>query len=240
MPTAFSQNSQRLLDSSLWQFRNAKENKWYPATVPGTVHTDLLTNKRIPDPFYGANENDLQWIENESWEYTSAFSLSKGEMKHSHIELEFDGLDTYAKVYFNDSLILSADNMFRKWNTDIKKYARKGRNTLRIVFEPATLHEKEEAKKLAYTLPSNERVFSRKAPYQYGWDWGPRFVTCGIWKSVKLRFWDKAVIRDMYCVQKSLTDSLARLSRKKTRQALLFILSSMVFLFSLCLRSCLP
>jgi beta-mannosidase len=209
---SFAQNAHRSLNSEKWIFRKVTEEKWHPATVPGTVHTDLLANKLIPDPFYADNEKKLQWIENESWEYKTTFSLSKKEMAYSHVELEFEGLDTYARVYLNDSLILSADNMFRQWNTDIKQYARNGKNNLRIVFEPAVIKEKEAAKKTAYTLPGDERVFSRKAPYQYGWDWGPRFVTCGIWKNVRLVFWEDVKIRGIRCIQKTLSDSLAELA----------------------------
>lgn len=189
-----------------------KEKKWYPATVPGTVHTDLYANKLIPDPFFSDNEKQLQWIENEDWEYKTNFTLSKKEFANSHIEIEFEGLDTYAKVYLNDSLIISADNMFRTWNTDIKKHVRVGKNNLRIVFESAVKKGKGEAKKLPYTLPGDEKVFTRKAHYQYGWDWGPRFVTCGIWKNVNLLFWDAVKIRNVSCIQKTLTDSLAELS----------------------------
>ena len=50
--------------SSGWQFRQKDSGDWLPATVPGTVHTDLLANGRIEDPFYRMNELGLQWIDN--------------------------------------------------------------------------------------------------------------------------------------------------------------------------------
>ena len=209
---SFSQNIIRSLNSGPWQFKNVKEKKWFTATVPGTVHTDLFNNKLIPDPFFGNNEKQLQWIENEDWEYKTNFTISKKELENKHIELEFQGLDTYAKVYLNDSLILRADNMFRTWFVDIKKVARKGDNSLRIVFESAVKKGQEEAKKLSYTLPGDEKVFTRKAQYQYGWDWGPRFVTCGIWKDVRLIFWNRAKILDLNYIQRTLNDSIAELS----------------------------
>ena len=56
------QKSERDLSSEQWQFSKLGENKWLPATIPGTVHTDLLKNNLIPDPFFGANEKKLQWI----------------------------------------------------------------------------------------------------------------------------------------------------------------------------------
>lgn len=207
-----SQNSVRLLNKENWRFHKITESQSYPATVPGTIHTDLFTNKLIPDPFFADNEKHIQWIENEDWEYKTDFTVSKKELASSHIELEFDGLDTYATVYVNDSLILKADNMFRSWNKNIKQYLRLGKNNLRIVFASAVKKGKEELAKLPYTLPGDEKIVTRKAQYQYGWDWGPRFVTCGIWKPVRLRFWDKVKILDVSYTQQTLTDSLAQLS----------------------------
>ena len=206
-----AQVSEKSLGSNKWKFKKKNDKSWLKATVPGTVHTDLFANEKIPDPFYGNNEKQLQWIENEDWEYKTTFSISHVEFYQSHIELQFDGLDTYAKVFVNDSLVLIADNMFRSWKVDVKKYVRKGKNNLRIVFESAVKRGKEAAAKLSYTLPGDEKVFTRKAQYQYGWDWGPRFVTCGIWKDVKLVFWSTMKINSIKSEQVFLSDSIAQL-----------------------------
>ena len=72
----WAQNAERNLSSETWSFRKKSDTHWLPATVPGTVHTDLFNNKIIPDPFYGSNEKQLQWIENEDWEYQTSFSIS--------------------------------------------------------------------------------------------------------------------------------------------------------------------
>ncbi len=207
----FSQLKTKSLNQCHWKFKNVAENKWMPAKVPGTVHTDLLSNKIIPEPYYGNNEKSLQWIEEKDWEYQCYFNISKSEFFKNHIELELKGLDTYAGVYVNDSLVLTADNMFREWNIDVKKYVCKGKNKLKIVFYSAVKKGKEAAAKLRYTLPGDEKVFTRKAQYQYGWDWGPRFVTCGIWKDVGLVFWDDAKINHVKYVQNVLTDSVAHI-----------------------------
>ncbi|MFL5766165.1 MAG: glycosyl hydrolase 2 galactose-binding domain-containing protein [Bacteroidia bacterium] len=208
---SFSQVSERSLGTGHWRFQKKGDEVWLKAKVPGTVHTDLLANEKIPDPYFGKNEKDLQWIENEDWIYATTFSVSKSELTQQHIELSFEGLDTYAKVFVNDSLVITADNMFRSWNADIKKYLRKGTNRMTVVFESAVCRGKEEANKLSYTLPGEEKVFTRKAQYQYGWDWGPRFVTCGIWKEVKLKSWNDARISSVKYIQHSLSDSVAQL-----------------------------
>ncbi len=206
-----AQTSYRNLSTENWTFNKGKEGKKYKATIPGTIHTDLFQNQLIPDPFFGDNEKQLQWIENEVWEYETHFTLSKTEFKNQNIDLEFDGLDTFASVYLNGKLVLEANNMFRKWTIQAKSHLKIGSNYLKVIFHSAVKKGKEEASKLPYTLPEKERVFVRKAQYQFGWDWGPRFVTAGIWKNVELKFWNSAKIENVKYKQKVLNESVADL-----------------------------
>jgi beta-mannosidase len=161
------------------------------------VHTDLFANGNIPDPFIGTNEAKVQWVETKTWEYQASFSLSKQQLRERHLELEFDGLDTYADVYLNGQLLFTAEDMFLKYVADIKPYA-KLQNTIRVVFHPAQeLIEKNKARSPVKTYPGGDRVFIRKAQYQFGWDWGPRLVTCGIWKPVRVTGWSDLRISDV-------------------------------------------
>lgn len=195
-----------------WKFKQVGTSVLYPASVPGTVHTDLLNNHIIPNPIYNLNESKVQWIETKDWEYVCRFSLSAQQKSTQHIQLVFEGLDTYAQVYINDTLILMNDNMFQTHHINIKPYLRNDTNELKIIFMSSVQKGKEAAKKLPYTLPEKERVFTRKAQYQYGWDWRPRLVTCGIYKNVFLEFWDHAKINDVHYKIQSLTDSLAEIA----------------------------
>lgn len=206
-----AQTSHRNLSTENWTFNKQNDSQKYKATIPGTVHTDLFQNKVIPDPFFGANEKELQWIENENWEYETNFSLTSSEFKNQNIDLEFDGLDTYATVYLNGIVILEADNMFRKRTISVKSNLKKENNQLKIVFHSAVQRGKDQAKKLPYTLPENERIFVRKAQYQFGWDWGPRFVTAGIWQKVQLKFWNSAKTDNVRYDQKVLNKKKALL-----------------------------
>ena len=203
-----AQNSTVDLNAS-WQFKKSGSNLYYPAIVPGTVHTDLLNNKLIKDPFYSDNEKSLQWIENEDWEYIGKFTCDNITLKNKHLELHFEGLDTYAKVYLNGKQILDCNNMFRSWSVDVKPYLKTGENTLQINFESAVKKGKAEAAKLSYTLPGDEKVFTRKAQYQYGWDWGPRFVTCGIYKPIKLNCWNNFKVESINHIVEGLDGSKA-------------------------------
>jgi beta-mannosidase len=207
----FAQNTSRDLSTEKWEFKKENVDNWYAAKIPGTVHTDLFQNNLIPDPFFGNNEKQLQWIENENWVYKTDFIISKAELNNEKSELIFDGLDTYATVLLNGQVILSADNMFRTWKIEVKNLLKLGKNSLEIRFKSAVKKGKEDALKLPYTLPEKERVFVRKAQYHFGWDWGPRFVTAGIWKNVHLKFWNQATIENLRFEQKELNEEIAKI-----------------------------
>src|SRR5258708_3281795 len=131
-PTELSKIRMPLLTG--WQFRETGKDKWYPATVPGCVHTDLLSNKLLDDPFYRDNEKKLQWIGKTVWEYQTTFNVTADILAHDNIDLVFEGLDTYANVFLNDEPLVSTDNMFRIWRVNAKRLAKHGANILRIRF----------------------------------------------------------------------------------------------------------
>ncbi|HEX8734605.1 MAG TPA: glycoside hydrolase family 2 protein [Pyrinomonadaceae bacterium] len=203
---------------SNWKFREVGKSDWRPATVPGSIHTDLLANKLIEDPFYRDNEKNLQWIGKTDWEYETAFQISPEMLGRRNLEIVFEGLDTYADVFLNDKPILDADNMFRTWRVNIKNAAKPGENVLRIRFRSPINEILPLMKKLDYELPAvndqGEKTspYTRKAPYQYGWDWGPRFVTSGVWKPVNLVVWDDARIEDLHIKQNKLLKETADLT----------------------------
>jgi len=176
---------------------------WHAATVPGTVHTDLLAHKLIPDPYVGAPEAGLQWIGLADWEYRTTFDAPAAAMRNARSDLVFEGLDTFAEVWLNGVRLLDADNAFRTWRLPVQGKLLAQGNELRIVFHSpiAKLLPQVEAMpvKLAGNYPSpygdepKEAMtgnFARKPGYHYGWDWGPRYVTAGISRPVVLQSWD--------------------------------------------------
>jgi len=195
---------------SNWEFKKVSDSNWNLATVPGNVHSDLLENNLIEHPFIGNNEHDLQWISETDWEYKSSFSVDKSTLQKKHIELNFEGLDTYASVYLNDSLILKSNNAFREFKVDVKSLL-KSKNVLRILFENTTKYEEHEKAKLGYSLPEGNRIFTRKAQFQYGWDWGPKLNTSGIWRPIKLVAWNDFKIKEIEFYEESIGKSNANL-----------------------------
>ncbi|TAJ15233.1 glycoside hydrolase family 2 protein [Marinilabiliaceae bacterium JC017] len=209
--------TQRFLHQN-WQFSQADKTEWLPATVPGVVHLDLFDNKVIDDPFYRSNEDSLKWIGEKDWIYKTSFSIDK-ELSADKVDLVFEGLDTHATVELNGQEIIAASNMFRSYRSNIKKLLQKGTNELIIRFQSPLKYNKQQAGKLAYSLPEDERVHSRKAPYQFGWDWGPVFITAGIWRPVYIETYNSARISDVQLIQKELSDDNASLTAAVTVEA---------------------
>ena len=199
-----------------WTFCQVGDTLWSDAKVPGTIHQDLLNHNRIPNPFYGMNEEAVQWVENEDWMYRTSFVVTEEQLNRDAAVLELDGLDTYADVFLNGALILRSDNMFVGHKVPVKSVLRKGENSLLIRFRSAVKEALPQWETNGFDYPadndhSSKRVsiYTRKAPYSYGWDWGIRLATCGIWRPVRLVFSDVARIEDYYVRQASVSASKA-------------------------------
>ncbi len=205
-----------------WRFRQARLSNDYPAEVPGVVHLDLIENGIIEDPFAGLNERAVQWVDKEDWVYETVFTPSADILDKNNISIVFKGLDTYADVYLNDRKIIIADNMFREWSADVRQLLVDGPNRLKVYFHSPVKVDMPKWESLPYHYDaSNDQsengglldrklsVFARKAGYHYGWDWGPRLVTSGIWRDVYLEGWNDAVINDVHIRQRSVTDRRA-------------------------------
>ena len=173
-----------------WEFLDTT-GIWHPAEVPGCIHTDLLAQGLIPPPFFDRNEELLQWVEQEDWLYRCPLPLPPGEGEWA---LEFEGLDTYADVAVNGKRVLRTDNMHRSWRIPEADLALTGRDTLLVTFRSPVRAGQAQLDLSPWPIPaSNEdrpigrqtSAVARKAMYHYGWDWGPRLVTSGIWKPLR-------------------------------------------------------
>ena len=179
-----------------WKLSKLGSNERMKVDMPATVQSVLFSEGIINDPFSEQEEKNIEWIENEDWQYSTWFKTSDAWFAYDKIELVCKGLDTYATVYLNGDTIISANNMFRTWSADIKPFLKSGRNELRIVFKSSVEMGNRAKAKLEYLLPTSDysedhkvASFVRKAPYHFGWDWGPRIITSGIWKDVEINGW---------------------------------------------------
>ena len=75
--------------NSNWEFKSENDKDYLPASVPVTVHRDLLQNGMIDDPFFRLNEHQLQWIDKLDWNYKTSFDVNDFHFDYEVIELDF-------------------------------------------------------------------------------------------------------------------------------------------------------
>lgn len=193
--------SLRLHDN--WEFCAADSNEWLTAQVPGCVHTDLQRQHKIADPFYGRNELNLVWIEQKDWRYRAAFTLDEAILSQQHVELVAEGLDTLATIVINGQGVGASDNMFVGYRFEVKDLLHAGENTIEITF-----HNPWDAIRARDPNPPRcvgdrfgGRFHLRKQQCSFGWDWGPRLTTSGIWKPLRIEAWSNNRITDYLVTQ---------------------------------------
>lgn len=198
---------QRISLEGSWEFRQVGDSVWRSADVPGCVHTDLLSCGLIEDPFYGRNERSLQWIGEKDWEYRKTFRFENDVVSVNNCRLVMEGVDTYAEISINNLPVGKTDNMFRTWVFEIGDKIRAGENEILVRFESVFRHDMPKYLDAPYRLqawPNNDQsdiwlsLYARKAGYHYGWDWGPRLITAGIWKPIYIEGWDGWKMEDVH------------------------------------------
>jgi beta-mannosidase len=205
---------------------------WRNARVPGSVHTDLRSAGLVGDPFYRDNEAALQWIGLADWQYQLPLTIDATTLQQDHVDLVFDGLDTFADVSLNGQHLLAADNMFRRWRVPVKNQLHAGNNVLLVTLHSPITRLQPWLSKQPYALPGEfDSAFGdepkgrqtsnyvRKANYQYGWDWGPRYVTEGIWQPVHLESWNDLRLADFHVAQQHVDAQVAQLQAQFEIQA---------------------
>ncbi len=188
-----------------WEFSQLGGAEWLPGSVPGGVHTDLLAAGRIPDPFMGDNEKRVQWVAEADWVYRRKFTCTSELLQEDMIFLVCDGLDTLATIELNGHMLDQTDNMFRRYEWEVKALLKNGgENTLTIAFASPVRYitAKNAVRELVspyHSIPGGPYI--RKAPCQFGWDWGPKLPPTGIWKDIRLEGSSQAWLEEIHLRQ---------------------------------------
>ena len=167
----------------------------FPATVPGSIHTDLIAAGVIGDIRIDGTEAEQEWIRNADSLYAAQVPAHAAGGTY---ELKFDGLDTLATVSVNGAVKLQSENMHRAFSIDVTDVAASGFD-LAVAFKaplPEALKRQDEMGKYPnpYDMPYN---YFRKMACSFGWDWGPITVTSGIWKPIWLSKWDEGILDEV-------------------------------------------
>lgn len=195
--------------SGAWILRRAKNGESVPARVPGDTHSALAEAGRIPDPYVGTNELDVQWVGREDWLYERAFDADGAFLEGEMIYLDCGSLDTIAEITVNGKPAGVSENMFAAQRFEVKRLLKKGRNTIRIMFRSAEIAAIEAAKALPYEVPhsmnpvqSPHRNLIRKVQCHSGWDWGPCLMVAGVAGGISLVSLPFARIEHVYTEQR--------------------------------------
>lgn len=175
-----------------WQLFHSASQEWLPVQVPGDVVTDLLLQGRLKDPFFGTREDSTQWIEHQEWRYRTFVTAPSASHSQGY-RLRFEGIDTYASLFIDDSLALTTDNAHRQyvvqlpnsdegWQVEVVLHSPVATGQAILDHQPRLIPVSNEAKPIGQQTSS----VTRKPGYHYGWDWGPRLTSCGISGNVLL------------------------------------------------------
>jgi beta-mannosidase len=184
---SFSQNELE------WQFFHPVKKSWYAYNSQGSIQEKLIALGELPSPFWGLNEDKFNWIEDYTWELISD-TIFGDSSSSKMIDIRFPSVDTYASIYWNDSLVLIANNAFRPFAFQVLVKTN-SRNTLKAVFTPPVLQHKDrfENEPFHYPAPNDPSKIAisnltRKPQYQFGWDWTARMNIIGFMQPVSWNF----------------------------------------------------
>ncbi|MCK9222425.1 MAG: glycoside hydrolase family 2 protein [Limnochordia bacterium] len=199
--------------SGKWQMYQERNKDQIDVEVPGDTHSALLAAGRIPDPYYGTNELDLQWIGRHDCVFTREFEVEQGLLECESVVLNCERLDTLTEIYINDQLVGETDNMFRRYRFEVRDYLFKGRNTIKIIFRSAELSAIARSKEMPYPIPMNQNPVQsphinlvRKVACHGGWDWGCCLMVAGIYDDIYLHGTSSGRINYVYTEQTHFDD----------------------------------
>ena len=198
---------QNLNDS--WNVTTDTLNINMQVDLPSVIIADMYEEGLIPHPYYGDVEPQLQWIPQREWVYTLDFKAEDYILKEDVIELVFEGLDTYADVWMNGKKLLYSDNMFRTYSCNVKDIIEEN-NNIKIKFYPFDKERDSLIETYPLRFPEKYAVM-RKAAYQNGWDWAPRYMNMGIWQPVYLKAWTHSTISSASIITTEILDNKANL-----------------------------
>ena len=191
-----------------WRLKNSNKNVDVKASVPGDITWDLFEAGLVKDPFFGLNHKELFWVWEEDFEYETTFYFD-GALEDEDVLLTFDGIDTFAEIYVNETLVGKTENMFLAYEYEIKDFLKRGENKL-LVRMCSTLQKMQKINSNGYFGVFNEkRLFIRKAQCHFGWDWAPDMPGYGIYRDVSLKKVSKSRLKDVHREVKEKTEEIA-------------------------------
>lgn len=199
-------SSQKLDLAGTWDIKQVDGEKQIEGKIPGGIHSALLEKGLIPDPYYGTNEDDVQWVAENDWAISREFRLEPSFLDYRDIYLEVKNPDTFCEFRINGELTGTSNNMFYPRTYSVKNYLKSGRNSIEILFKSPV----DTAEKLKNEYEKNHRsikgfdnnIYTRKVQCHFGWDWGIKLPVMGITDEIFLQAADNPLLEHIHTEQK--------------------------------------
>ena len=149
-----------------WSFTDSKLDGRLNAKIPGCLHTDLMAAGIITDIYYRDNNEKYGWVENCAPVYETRFDAKLSE----NVRLKFDGIDTFASVYLNGTLLGEVHNMFIPHEFDVSAVLKEKDNHLRVEFTSPVKAVEGMTPSPAFAF-TGDRINARRIQCTYSWDW---------------------------------------------------------------------
>jgi beta-mannosidase len=192
--------------AGMWSLSDLQEHT-LSAHLPGDNYSALWEAGVIPDPYYGRNEDLVQWPRERTWVFSKEFDVDTELLQNKYVFLNLDSIDTLAEIRLNGKLIGTTENMFIRFRCEVKSLLKIGTNVLEIKIFPPGPEADKRAADLSFPLKwsiNNQMPYQnliRKVQCHSGWDWGITLVVCGIYGKMYLQGVDHASIDHVYTEQ---------------------------------------
>jgi beta-mannosidase len=183
----------------------SQSDGWIEAQVPGEIHLDLLRAGLMEEPLVSTNAQQCRWPEAQAWWYATTVTAPASFLSEERQQLIFDGLDLYAQVFLNGTLLGTAVNAFVPAVFDVKGVLHEGENSLMVRLTVGTELTADKPFPEGHTQSEgiyghrdyHQRRWLRKPQFSYGWDWADALPNIGIWRGVRLEGHSQVVIHDL-------------------------------------------
>lgn len=194
----------RISLDGIWKITLDSTGESVEAKTPVTDFNAFFKSGKMEDPFYGTNENKVQFLGETGKSFERIFTVDSDLLKSKNVILSCDMLDTLAKIYINSKLIGKSENAYVRFEKDIKSVLKEGENEIKIHFDsPVEYIIKRQKEK---PLPKNNNgtdgaPYIRKPACHFGWDWGINLPVSGILGKTQILAYDDEA-RDFTVFQK--------------------------------------
>ncbi|TDB67410.1 glycoside hydrolase family 2 protein [Arundinibacter roseus] len=201
--------------SGLSELKTLKDE--FETSIPNSVHWSYYKAGKLPHPYYHKNSEQYLFMDEKVWYYRKSFK------KPAHTQTDvaflcFDGVDYFARVWLNDSLLGVHEGMFGGPTVEVSRFL-KDENELVVEVRAGNWGQKAtRLEDLPREGGTGERDYSKRTGFNprasgkiikpwviSGGSGGEAFFSVGMWQGVRLEIMPAFHLERPYLTTKSLS-----------------------------------